>query len=196
MTNRPLSRDEVAYLERTKAALDAAFQTLLISTGLVALPVGFVAFTLTGRGGFTGDRVATAIAGFILIGLIAAVVYYSALGSRRMRWDRERFQAWRGLGADIEDRTAAVETVEIQAKGHATETGGGPEGPRRRYFIKAGDRRYWITGARWMSLVPGSRVTLEVAPHSGVVLAVDGLPDRLPLPHHPEPEPELRPGGG
>lgn len=55
------------------------------------------------------------------------------------------------------------------------------DGAPRRFFVQAGDRSFEVTPLRYMSLVEGKEADLAFAPASGMLLAVDGLRERLPM---------------
>lgn len=196
MPQRPLTRNEEDYLSRTKASLDVALQSLLMTLGLLALPFGFLFFNLTGRGGWSGDRFATAAAGFILLGLVAAVVYYTALGRPEVRFTRAAFRTWRALPLDLEAGEAREEALTIQAKFQQSVKHPSPDGAKRLYQLQAGDRRFYVTAGTWMNLSEGQTIVIAYAPHSEVVLAVDGMPERLRIARQKEPEQGGQPVGG
>jgi hypothetical protein len=196
VSHRPLTPHELDYLALTKASLDAALQALLVTIGLLAMPVVFLAFTLTGRGGWSGDRISTAIAGTIMLALVSAVVYYTALGRQEIRFDRAAFRIWRGLSVDLASKEAVEETLPISAKEQETLKGGRHDGPRRVHWLRSGDRRFRVSAGRWLSLAEGQTIEVAYAPHSLVVLTIDGETDRLRLPRQTEPDPNSQPIGG
>lgn len=193
---RPLTRNERDYLERTKASLDAALQALLVTLGLLALPIGFLIFTMTGRGGWSGDKLSTAIAGTIMLGLVAAVVYYTALGRQEIGFDRRAFKTWRGLGIDLAAGMAEEQARPITGKVQETLKRTTPTGPNRAYYLVAGELRFKVSASTWMAHAEGEEPVWAYAPHSGVLLAVDADPDRLRLPRQTEPESGGQPIGG
>lgn len=196
LPQRPLTRNEADYLARTKASLDVALQAFLITLGLLALPFGFLFFTLTGRGGWSGDRFATAAAGFILLGLVAAVVYYTALGRQEVRFTRAAFRTWRGLGIDLQAQNALEETLTITAKTQVPVKHPTLDGAKRTYHILAGDRRFQLSAGTWMALSEGQTVSIAYAPYSDVVLEVEGTPERLRIARQKEPDRGGQPIGG
>jgi hypothetical protein len=194
-TQRPFTRAERDYLERHKEVLDAAFNAFAITVGLLALPVAFVAFTLGGHAGLSGARLSTALSGFIMLALIGAVVYYTALGRQEVRFDRAAFQRRRALGLDLERDEAHEEAFTVSAKSQEAAPAHAAE-PNRRLYVTADGRRFQLSAAHWMAIAEGETVTLTIAPHSGVVLAVDGEADRIRLPRRRDAAPEGTPIGG
>lgn len=191
-----MSRAERAYLESHQQVLDGAFQAFLLSAGMLALPFGFVAFTLGSGRGWSTERLSTALAGFIMLGLVGAVTYYSTLGRQPVRFDWAAFKQRRALRMDLEGDEAIEEARTVTGKEQKTLPGPAAEGPRRQLYVTMGDRRFQVSPLHWMALSEGQTVTVAYAPLSGIVLALDGQADRLRLPKAPEPEPEGTPIGG
>lgn len=196
MSRRPLTRAEREYLESHQQLLDGAFQAFLLSAGMLALPFAFVAFTLGSGRGWSTERLSTALAGFIMLGLVGAVTYYSTLGRQPLRFDWAAFKERRALRMDLEDDEALEEARTVTGKEQRTLPGSSADGPRRQLYVTLGDRRFQVSPMHWMALAEGQTVTISYAPQSGVVLALDGRADRLRLPKAPEPEPEGTPIGG
>lgn len=196
MPQRPLTRHERDYLERTKASLDAALQALGISLGLLALPFAFLLFTLTGRGGWSGDKLATAVAGFILVGLVAAVVYYTALGRQEVRFTRQAFRTWRGLALDLQSGNVVEEELPVTAKLQVSVKQTTPDSPKRLYYLQSGDRRFQVSPHAYMAIVEGQTLHVAYAPYAELLLEIDGAPERLRIPRRTEPEAGGQPVGG
>lgn len=179
MGRRPLRAEEINYLKLYKTSLDASLQALWITIGLVGLPTIFLFFTLTSpQSG--GDKFSMALAGIILIGLMGAVVYYTARESKTKKLKLEDARLFKGLVEDLRLEEAASETVTLTGK--ETRQAEQEEGSSRKlFFLVVGDRRYQVTGSRWMSLQTGEDIALEYAVHSRVVLTINGEPERISL---------------
>lgn len=178
MGKRPLRPEEVNYLKTYKSSLDASLQALWITVGLVGLPAVFLFFTLTSNQ-TGGDRLSLALAGIILLGLMGAVVYYTARESRTKKLKLEDARLFKGLVEDLREEEATSETVTLTGK--ETRQSGEEEGARKLFFLVVGSQRFQVTGSRWMSLQTGEDVALEYAAHSKVVLTVNGEPERLAI---------------
>lgn len=178
MAKRPLSADERAYLEDYKASLDEAWRAFWLTLCLWGLPAGFLASSVAPTRAGAGDRVAIAIAGAILFALIGGVVTYSPQAGRRRRLGLADLRLPGMLEEDLLAQEADDVEVVIDAK---LVKGGKKQATARRYFVKAGDRQLELNGPRWMSLAPGQSVLLSLAPRSGMVLAVEGMRERLPM---------------
>lgn len=176
MSHRPLTDAEIAYLKRLKSALDASWQALMITLGLVALPLAFLGLTVASS--HSGDRIALVAAGVIMTGLIGAVVYYSARGQAQRKLDWRATARFRGLIADMASPEAVRERVAITGK-QVERKGKDPETARREYWLLAGEARYQVTPEHYMAYGTGDVLELEVARASRVVLAINGEPDRL-----------------
>jgi hypothetical protein len=196
LTRRPLNRAERDYLDSHKQVLDGAFQAFLLSAGMLALPFAFVLFTLGSGRGWSTERLSTALAGFIMLGLVGAVVYYSTLGRQGVKFDWAAFKQRRALRMDLDDDEAIEELRTVTGKEQKTVPGPAAEGPRRLLFVTMGDRRFQVTPMHWMAMAEGESAQIAYAPLSGIVLALDGRPDRIRLPKAPEPEPEGTAIGG
>lgn len=176
MSYRPLTDPEMAYLKRLKTSLDASWHALLITLGLVALPLAFLGLTVASS--HSGDRLALVAAGVIMTGLIGAVVYYSARGQAQKKLDWRTTQRFRGLIADLASPEAIKERVALTGK-QIDKKGKDPETARREYWLVAGEARYQVTAEHYMAYGTGDVIELEVARASRVVLAINGEPDRL-----------------
>lgn len=178
MGRRPLRAEEVSYLKNYKASLDASLQALWITLGLVGLPAIFLLFTLTSRQ-TGGDRLSMALAGVILLGLMGAVVYYTARESRTKKLKLDDARLFKGLVEDLREEEAASETVTLTGK--ETKQVEQEEGSRKQFYLVVGQQKFQVTGSRWMSLAVGEDIALEYAMHSKVVLTVNGENERLAI---------------
>ncbi len=185
MSSRPLSSEEREYLSLLKAGLDAALQGALLTLGLAALPLGFLIAAIGPRRGLGGDQVALLLAVAILAALTWAVIAYSGKGPRTPQLRRGDLRLRGRLGEDLADRAAEEVNGTVEAKADETlkpwyqrkaERGA----PRRFWLVLAG-RRFEVTPARWLATAVGQPMTITFAVHSGVVLVIDGVRDRLPL---------------
>lgn len=175
MNVRPLRSDEVAYLQRYRDHLAGTLQGAAIALGFLALPAGFLALTWASNG--RANLGALVLAGVILMLLIAGVVGFSGRGWAPVASAWRALVEWRGLGEDMHDQEATIEVLSLTGKDSAKPA----EGSGRVYIVRVGRRRFRISGRTWLTLAPDARLTLTYARHSGVVLEIDGEPERLPL---------------
>jgi hypothetical protein len=188
---RALSPEELDHLGAVKAALDAALTGALTTAGLSALPVGFVLAGVRGGAG-GGDPLALALAAAILGGLTAAVVGFGG--------SRGRPPAFRAGDLRLRSRLAE-DLVEQQARtvvgpvAHKVQEPVRPwyawrarsDAPNRCWLVVAGERLE-VSPVRWLATPVGMDLAVTVADRSGVVLAIDGVRERLPTASRPKPE--------
>ncbi|HEY9723184.1 MAG TPA: hypothetical protein V6D47_14335, partial [Oscillatoriaceae cyanobacterium] len=113
----------------------------------------------------------------------------SGLGARARACTWRALKRRRALVEDLGEAQAEVRELTLEEKNVS-----GPDARgQRHYEISADGGRYEISGVRWLELATGQALRLDTAPNSGVVLAVDGQRDRLPLKRT---RPELEPSEG
>jgi hypothetical protein len=187
-----MSADERDYLADYKASLDEAWRGFWLTAGLWGMPAGFLMSALSPSHG--GDRWAIALAAGIIVAFVGAIISYSPQGGKTRRLTLPDLKA-PGL---IEQDLIARDVEEVQTTITSRKLVGGKqrdERAPRRFFVQAAGRTFEVTALRYMSLVEGKEVELAFAPASGMLLAVDGLRERLPLltkrrPRHEEGEEE------
>lgn len=192
---RPLTTAERDYLGVLKKNLDAALNQLLLTCGIAALPVGFLVSTLSSRGGFRADTLAAMLAALILAGLTAAVLIYGGQKSKGLTWRTGDWRLRERIGEDLLGRTAI--SVHARLDDKFTEKARAPwafkpaDDAAKRYYLRVDGRQFEVSGARWLAADIGGLIQLIHAERSGVVLEIDGLPDRLGGQTAPE-GPQLR----
>ncbi|MEB3221976.1 MAG: hypothetical protein VKS61_07840 [Candidatus Sericytochromatia bacterium] len=188
---RALAPEELEHLGTLKGSLDGALNGALLTAGLTALPVGFVAAALRGGGG-AGDPVALVLAAGILGGLTAAVVWLGGARGRAplLRAGDLRLRA--RLAEDLAERQARAVDGIVSAKHQEAErpwyAWRARQGAPRRCWLEVAGERLEVTPARWLATPLGLQMAFTVADRSGVVLAIDGVRERLPLTRTSKPE--------
>jgi hypothetical protein len=186
MSIRPLSQDELAYLTDLKSRLDTGWQSLWLTVGLLIVPLVLLGSAIRGAG---GDRLAMILGGLVLLALLGGVIYYSGLGVRSLAFGLREMRLRQAIAEDLTSGEAIEEVVTLQGK----DTGKTDKQGQRLYYLRTAERRYQVSGPRWLQLAPGQEVVLATARHSGVVLSVDGMRDRLPLASGPREEGPVEP---
>jgi hypothetical protein len=173
-----MSAEERDYLADYKASLDEAWRGFWLTLGFWGLPAGFLMSSVSPAHG--GDRWAIALAGGIIVALIAGIISYSPKAGRTRRLTLADLRVPGRLEEDL--LAHDVEETRLMITGRRM-LGGKKrdDGAPRRFFVQAGDRSFEVTPLRYMSLVEGKEADLAFAPASGMLLAVDGLRERLPM---------------
>jgi hypothetical protein len=191
MAIRPMSADERDYLTEYKTSLEEALRGFWITLGLFGLPLGFLLSTIASGRGWHAERIATVLAGAIMVMFVGLIVAYSPRGTRSRRLAPQDLSLPGRievdlLASDIEERPLVIESKLMRGPKKRT-TGE----VTRRFFIRAGGRELEVTGLRWMNLAAGQELELSIAPRSNMLLAVAGLRERLPMPTSRRNEPRV-----
>ncbi len=184
---RPLSPYERTYLEERRERVVAALKSLWLVLGFLGLPVLFVSSSAS----ITGDRFAWTFAAFIISLLVLLMLNYSAKESRHPRLTWRDWQMPQLLEEDLRLGEVKVIAGVATRKGETQWKPGwhnlwglvgrlaGHIQRRPLYWVEVAERRYELSAAHFMACAAGDRLTLEVASQSGVVLGVNGAPQRL-----------------
>ncbi|MDB5100912.1 MAG: hypothetical protein JWM80_5333 [Cyanobacteria bacterium RYN_339] len=173
-----MSADERDYLADFKASLDEAWRGFWLTAGLWGLPAGFLMSSVSPAHG--GDRLAIAMAAAIIVAFIGAIISYSPQGGKTRRLALSDLKQPGRLEEDLLAREVEEAYVTITGRKMQGAKKRDERAPRR-FFVQAAGRTFEVTPLRYMSLVEGKEVEFTYAPASNMLLAVDGLRERLPM---------------
>ncbi|MEB3283991.1 MAG: hypothetical protein VKN33_01725 [Candidatus Sericytochromatia bacterium] len=198
---RPLTHAERDYLDVLKKNLDGALFQFSLTCGIAILPLGFIVSTFGSPSGRGTDMVAALIAGLILMALTSGVLFYGGQRSNGLAWRRGDWRLRERIAEDLLGRTAltlhgAVEEKLVEPARSVLALKPSTTGTRR-YFLRVDGRRFEVSYPRWLGVDPERPIQLTYAERSGVVLSIEGVPDRLSGPSNdsdPSPPRAFKPG--